>query len=190
MFARALHYLHSVLFPGRHRERALEEIRSLDGNVDVLFDYIQEWYPYFSFDPEFRLAMLMKDGMTLKFYPEFCHSRCLVLEAVRTNGMALQYAEDFHNDWEIVFEAVHSNPKAYYFAQGELRSDDLIMCGVLEQNPDMLYDLPLDDRTFGLVVEAACVLEVRPVPANFYMFNDRVQALATAIYKYKHQHKK
>ena len=189
MFTRALHYLHGVLFPTRHRLQALQELETLEGDVDVSYAYMQEWYPYFMFDDEFKIALLKKDGMALKYYPEYRHTRCIVLEAVRTSGLALRYASDFHNDWEIVFEAVNNNIRAYDYASVELRGDDLIMCSVLEQDADMLNRLPIDDHTFGLVVQASSMLETRPPPPSYYFFSDTVQALATAIYKCRCQQK-
>lgn len=189
MFTRAFHYLHSVLFPTRHRMQALEELETLEGDVDVSYRYMQLWYPYFMFDEEFKIALLKKDGMALKYYPEYRHSRSLVLEAVRTSGLAIQYAPDFHDDWEIIFEAVNNEIRAYDYASKKLRGDDLIMSSVLEQDADMLNRLPIDDHTFGLVVQASSMLEIRPPPPSYYMFNDRVQALATAIYKCRRQQK-
>ena len=185
---RWFHYMHSLFLPERHRRFALIEIDTFEHNVDALYTYMNTWYPYFLHDLEIRSCMVRHHGSVIKYFPDLQEIRLFVLDAVRNDGLALQYCLAFQDDWEVVFEAIGQNGYAYRYAAKDIQNDIDIMCHALISAPAMLMDLAITDVEYRCTILAITRLKASMGSEALFGCSERVQRLATSIYKHSDTH--
>lgn len=179
-----LHYMQSIFMPSRHREQALIEIERFEEDVDALYVYMSEWYPYFLHDIEIMASMVRHHGRVIKYFPALQQIRLFVLDAVRNDGRALQYCVPFQEDWEVVFEAVSQTGYAFKYASDDIRHDIDMMCCCLESTPVMLNTLPISASEYRNTVLAISIMRSTIRTSDLCVFSERVQRLASAVYKH------
>jgi len=85
------------------------------------------------------LEEVRRDGMALRFAPDFCDDRAVALAAVQHSGDALQFASAMlRDDREIVIAAVTRKGCALRWAQDSLRGDEEVARIAVQQSGNAL----------------------------------------------------